>query len=478
MVVRGCAQPPPILLLVPPKVLLFALLMGCVSVFAASPERASGGVVVRLESTPLGQARRVVANQPVRLDFVVTDISDTPFSGLHPQVRARLRAQRASPDCGETSPSLDLGAPYLVVLGQNAQIIQEGRLLQTLPLSAMGGDWVWSSLLQRLIVVEPLAGQITFFDSEAWTQVATLALPQPDRIQLQPDGGYAWVSYGPMQEQRLAVVDPLTGALITSLHAGPGPLSLAFSADSHVTYVRTKDTLTAIDTHTLSPTTRLSVGDGQIAWSAAAHALYLSDPEGISALDGPQIRESGGGPIHFLLGGRYGLIPQADQLLVLDASVNQIVGAVDLRESALELAFTKDFVYVREATGVEVFPVRALHRLREPWAMRFFPVPYPSNTAGHLPTIAGLPTTAVRAGTVAVLADEQIDVYDEATAQLVISLPVESARSLRWLDRGMREAQAGHYQIAYRFPEPGIYDLIFSIDTPGFTGCFPLRVGL
>jgi hypothetical protein len=149
-----------------------------------------------------------------------------------------------------------------------------------------------------------------------------------------------------------------------------------------------------------------------------------------------------------------------------------------IEKSPDQLAFTKDYAYVRSNGSLEVSMIRmsTIGAGKEPYVTRF-PAGQVAPSEGRTP--AALAPSLVNAPDpnsvlVANVADQQIYYYTEGMAAPMGNLQnyKRDPRSVIVADRSLREIQTGTFETFTRLPKSGTYDVAFLLDAPRVTHCF------
>src|SRR5262249_45527830 len=141
-------------------------------------------------------------------------------------------------------PDLDLNIYYVLTLNGNGTIgvvdplfgYGGTKLLAMVPLKSPGADWALSKDETTVYVSLPQLNQVAVVDTMTWE--VRKAVPgglMPERIALQPDGQYLWVSGGGTGERSadsgVTVLDTATLEVAARIRTGTGDHDIAFSND-------------------------------------------------------------------------------------------------------------------------------------------------------------------------------------------------------------------------------------------------------
>jgi len=326
-------------------------------------------------------------------------------------------------------------------------------------------------------------------DNESFKVIGNIeAGSKPRRLALQPDGHYLWVG----NEDGVSAIDTETLKAAGHIETGKGHHELAFTADDGQAFVSNRDdgTVSVIDVRALKKTADLKTGPLPIAlaYSAAARALYVADgADGrIAVVTGEQPKVSatialkpGLGPMKPTPDGRWllALNSQEGRVHVIEVATNRLLQEIPVGSRPYEIAFSKDFAYVRSLDSEHVGMV-ALNRLGQDTALQTT-----SFTAGTAPPKQvedlGIGTTmAAAVGEAAMLVASPADnlSYYYMEGMLAPSgnfrNPAHSARGIAVVDRSLKETGPGQYSARVKIPAAGDYDVAFLLESPRVIHCF------
>jgi YVTN family beta-propeller protein len=398
-----------------------------------------------------------------------------------------------------STPSVDLNAWYVLAMNEDATIsvvnprfgFGGSQLLTFIDLDSAGEDWALSEDQQRLFVSMPASGRVAVVDLTSWKVIVRLDVSsRPQRIALQPDERYLWVSY----QDGVAAFDRETLKLATHIPTSGGPHELAFASDSGLLFVTNGGggTVSVIDTAGLRKIADVPTGvsPSSLAYSTLSRMAYVANQGGdIVAVNArgevtarmsaePGVRQLRAAP-----GGRFvfGVNPDKEQLLIIDASSNRVVQTGVIHGGPDQVTFTNNLAYIRRRSDATVLMV-PLDRIGVVDA----PLPLVDFTGGHLPFSKGslaspadsiVSVPASNAVLVANPADRAVYYYQEGMAAPMGQFQNYShePRAVMVVDRGLEEGPRGVYTTTGRLPQAGAYDVVFFLDSPRVVHCFELQ---
>jgi YVTN family beta-propeller protein len=467
-----------------------------------------------------GASRQLLSGTDATVRFKITDTSGAKLlTNLRPAVWIDQRVAGKAPDakdCREKVQSflqqgfskratVDLNSYFILTLNNepNISVIDPlsgfggSKLFTLVALRGPGEDWVMSADKKRLYVSMPLANQVAVVDTSNWNVIANIdAGAQPTRIALQPDNRYLWVANGGANEkdQGVTVIDTLSLKTAAQIQTGAGPHEIAFADDDSLAFVTNKQngTLSVIDIRKLARLSDLKVGSQPVAlaFSPLSKAVYVAN-EGdgtIAVVDGSRrevmarmTAEPGLRSLRLLPDGRYGFAVNSvtNKVYVFDLSANRIVHAVAVGPGSDQVAFTRDFAYVR-AGGSEFVTMIKISDLGKEAAVSRFPAGEKAPKTSASSSLADAIVPAPEAGAVLVAnpADKMIYYYAEGMAAPMGSFQNyrRDPKAVLVLDNSLRETAGGVYTSTVRLPAAGHYDVAFLLDTPRLVTCFDLNV--
>ncbi len=480
------------------------------------------GVEVEFTINPMTtgdkQPAALVEGQDALVRFRVTDTATkTPLAGVRPSVWLTQR-ESATTDpqlCREkiqsflqgslrARPDVDLNSYYLLVLNQepNISVIDPllgfggSKLVTLIMLRSPGADWVISRDQQRLYVSMPEVNQVAIVDTNIWKVLSNIDTgPRPVRLALQPDEKYLWVGTDEGAASGVTVIDTIGLKSVGHIPTGAGPHEIALSDDNKFAYVTNRDAglLTTIDVQKLTKIGEVKTGTTAtaVAFSPLSKSVYVSDERDgqLAVVDGrtqqvvtritlkPGVRR-----VRFAPGGRYGFVPNptTSNVYIFDASTNRLLHTEQVAKGPDQIAFSRDFAYVRSAGAVEVTLIR-LSTVGKELNIVTFPGGQlaPAEAARIIPSAADAITPAPEGNSmiVANVADQQLYYYTEGMAAPMGNFQNyrRAPRAVLVADRSLRESRTGVYETVTRLPKPGTYDVAFLLDTPRITHCFETR---
>lgn len=394
------------------------------------------------------------------------------------------------------------------------------KLYTTVRLKAIGEDWALTADQHRLFVSMPAANAVAVIDTDNWKVVADVpAGTAPARLALHPEERFLWVTgagTGPATARAVTVIDVTKNAVVGTVDAGAGPHRIAFSHDGALAFVTSEKaaTVTVVDARTLEKRAQVPVDASpvDVTWSPVGNAAYVvSERAGtISVIDGqsltvtarlalePGVRSLRFAPVlaggHGAHGGhgttrtaaRYGFAvnPARDQVTVIDATTNSILRTTEVADGPDQVAFTNSFAYIR----AERSPKISLISLDDPAASGIGALD--QFDAGRTPPIEG---GALSGAAAVVSAPDMPDaVYVLNPKEKMIyyyhwmeGMPIPSGglttygfdpKAVLVAGKDLRETAPGVYSATVKVTDRGNYDLVFLLDEPRVTDCFPLVV--
>jgi YVTN family beta-propeller protein len=458
-------------------------------------------------------------NVRVRLKFTETS-TGMPITGANPGAWLDLAdpRQKTTPNqCiskvkrlaeGSTfsAAEVELNGNYVLTLNADASVMVvdprfgfgDTRLLALIPLKARGEDWVANADGTRLYVSMPSADAIAVIDTNLWQVIANVAVPhRPERIALQPDEEYLWISFGSNDDDSgvlaLSARELRVAALVPT---GRGYHHIAFSDESAIAFVTNpgSGTVSVLDVRKLVKIKDVPVGGSPlwIAWSDLAQAAYVSSESdgAVVAIGGVgyamtrMMAEPGLGQIRFAPGGRFALVvnPRNDRIYVVDSSLNRIVQTGKLDKGPDQIAFSSKVAYVRHqaSDAILMIPLESLGTENKPVSVADFPGG--QHPAGHM-SVSSPADSVVRAvGEDAVLVanpgDHAVYYYMEGMAAPSgnFSTYDQEPRAVMVIERNLRERASGIYETVIKLTQAGVYDLALLLDKPEIVQCFDFSV--
>jgi YVTN family beta-propeller protein len=406
-------------------------------------------------------------------------------------------------------PELDLNVYHIVTLNEDATLTVVDprfgfggtKLLALVPLAATGQDWALDRAEDRLFVALPEVGKVAVVDTASWQVLEDLDVgPLPSRVALQPDGQYLWVAHDPAGSSATVIhsIAVEERKVAGTVPVGRGPHEIVFRADSRRAFLTNAadGTISVIDTGTLRELARIAVGSrpAALAYSTLADMVYLTDATdgSIAVLDAERLRlvtriaaGRGVGPIAFAPGGRLGFVlnPEGGSLAILDAASNRLIQSARLRQRPDQIAFSADFAYVRHrgTEHVVMIPLATVGQEGTPVPMIDFPAGQSplGLTSRPTPAAAIVQAPGENAVLVANSSDKSVYYYKEGMAAPMGNFTNyrREPRAVLVVDRSLRDrGTPGAYQTIARLKKPGLFDVVFFLDTPRIVHCFPIEV--
>jgi hypothetical protein len=164
---------------------------------------------------------------------------------------------------------------------------------------------------------------------------------------------------------------------------------------------------------------------------------------------------------------------------VFDMSSNRLAHTVPVGPAADQIAFTRQFAYIR-STGSEFVTMLKLADLGKEAAVSRFPAGQKAPRESPATSLASAIVPAPEEGSVLVAnpADETIYYYTEGMAAPMGSFQnyKRDPKALIVLDNSLRETAPGVYAITLRLAGAGRYDVPFLLDSPRVVNCFEFAV--
>lgn len=465
-------------------------------------------------SIEFSAASKVVAGEETTLRFKITDTSGgVPLSNLRPVAwidqrqtpqataarECRAKVQSFLQSSFTRQPIVDLNAYFILALNDepNISVIDPisgfggSKLYTLIALKSPGEDWVLTDDNKRLYVSMPLSNQIAVVDVPTWKVIANIdAGTKPTRVALQHDERYLWVG----NDNGVAVIDTVTAKLATQIKTGTGPHEIAFNDNDSLAFVTNKaaGTVSIIDVGKLAGISEVKVGPQptSIDFSSLSKTAYVAN-EGdgsIVAIGGSKhdviarIQTEPG--IHSLQippDSRYGFAVNTSKsvVYVFDLASNRLLHTVPVGPGSDQITFTRNFAYVRSA-GSEFVTMIKMAELGKEAAVTRFPAGQKAPGESSSTSIAPAIVAAPEEGSVLIAnpADKMIYYYTEGMAAPMGSFQnyQRDPRALLVIDNSLRETERGIYASSVRLPNPGVYDVVFLLDSPRVINCFELSV--
>ena len=462
-------------------------------------------------SIEFSTAAKPVAGEETTVQFKISGSNDRlPLSSLRPVawIDQRQTPQTSARECKEKvqaflqanftrRPTVDLNAYFILALNDDPSIsvidplsgFGGSKLYTLIPLKSNGEDWVMTADNKRLYVSMPASNQIAVIDVPTWKVIANVdAGPKPARLALQHDQKYLWVG----TDEGVTAIDTVTSQPAAHLKTGAGPHEIAFNDDDTIAFVtnKTAATVTLIDIRKLAVSKQLKPGfaPSTIAFSSLSKTAYVASDtdKTVLAIGGPKQDVVGrfavDGGVRALAsppGSHFGFALNSSQNLVqiFDVASNRVVHTVPVEPASDQIMFTKQFAYVRSPASEFVTLINLGALGKEAAVTRF---PAGQRAPGASDSIAAAIVPAPEDGSVLVAnpADEMIYYYTEGMAAPMGSFQnyKRNPRALLVVDNSLHETDRGVYTSSVRLPAPGVYDVVFLLDSPRLFNCFQMSV--
>jgi len=473
---------------------------------AAEPARVTDrGISVTLQASPSA----VRDGDALSVSFTLKDeATGTPLAGARP---AAWMAERKGPattphDCAAAAARflggaladrapVDFNAYYVLALNDDASIgvvdprfsFGGSQLLATVRLESPGEDWALAPDGKLLFVSMPEAGKVAAVDTGTWAVRRSIATGgRPGRVALQPDGARLWVA----GDRGVAAID---AASLEVVHRFPGPAhAVTFSDDSRAAFLAGSQ-LRIADTRSFEArAAALDFAPSAIAWSSAAQLLYAGGAAGgvvaaVQPKSGQVVArvklQPGFAQLRFAPGGRYAFLPNpaSDVVQVLDAATNQVVQTADVKDAPDQVTFTDRLAFIRRqrSDAVIMIPLQRVGAAPGIGLADFTGGQHPLGAGKRSSPADSIVEAPDGPGVlVANPADRSIYYYREGMAAPMGSFGNygREPRAVLVVDRSLRERPGGTYAASAVVADPGAYDVVFFLDSPRVTACFPLDV--
>ncbi|HEX8424437.1 MAG TPA: cytochrome D1 domain-containing protein, partial [Pyrinomonadaceae bacterium] len=320
-------------------------------------------------------------------------------------------------------------------------------------------------------------------------------------LRLQGDGKYLWVGNDGIGDapSGVTVIDTVTGKVAAAhIATGAGHHEIAFSADDRFAFVsnRVDGTLSVIDVARLAKIKDLKTGaqPASLAFSPAGRALYVAH-EGDGAIVSVDTErhvilsripaKAGLVALRFAPDGRHGFVVNQKESAVhiFDASTNRLLHTVTVGKSPDQVAFTKQFAYVRSLGNEQVSMINLSHlgkgTVSESSVARFPAGQKPPEAAANRSRAdVIIPSAEDSSVLVANPADKMIYYYQEGMAAPMGTFTnyKREPRALLIWDASLRETAPGVYSTKAQLTGQGNYDVAFLLDSPRVVNCFEMSV--
>lgn len=478
------------------------------------------GITVELEIEPVqGDVLREAEYARVRFKF--SDTTGNPLSGLYPgawmdRLGAKpglVESNEGVVDCKKkvesfiggsllSRPEMDLNVYYVLALNQDATIsvvdplfgYGNSKLLTMVFLKSPGEDWAVSPDGNRLFVSMPEVNRVAVVETASWKVTSEIETgARPRRVGLQPDGQYLWVA----TDTGVTVIDARKAEKVADVATGKGGHDLVISDDSRFVFVTNAadGTVSVLDAGKLAKVRDVAVGKDpvSVAWSTQAKAAYVVSPTDgtIVAVSGTSekpvariVDKPGLGAIRFAPGGRLGfvVVPDKDEVHILDAASNKIVQTADVEDQPDQIAFSDELAYVRHkgSETVLMIPLKTVGEAGRPVPVVDFPGGQhpPGKLARFTPALGIVQAPGSTAVLVANSEDKAIYFYKEGMAAPMgqFSNYGKKPQAVQVVDRSLRESRPGVYETIVKMSRAGDYEIALFLDAPRMTHCFPVKL--
>ncbi len=460
---------------------------------------------------------QLMEDQDAVVRVVVKDTATgSPLAGVRPSLwMSQRNGERATPEqCKEkvksflqgslrARPDVDLNTYYVLALNSepNISVIDPllgfgGTKLVTLVLlESPGEDWAITRDQERLFVSMPASNKVAVVDTNTWKVVANVETgARPVRVALQPDEKYVWVG----TDEGVSVIDATTFKEAARIPTGAGRHEVAFGGDSRTAFVANgaAGTLSLVDVVKLAKTADVKTGKGadSLAVSPLSKFVYVTDSAAgrVAVVDPSKASvlthiaaAPGLGAVRFAPGGRHGFVANAaaGTVHIFDASTNRMLHDIKVAKGKDiagrgpdQVAFTKEFAYVRSSGSLDVTMIRLSTVGKEPDVVTF-PAGQSAPAESRTSAAAADSVTPAPEGNsmlVANVADKLIYYYTEGMAAPMGDFQnyKREPRAVLIADRSMREVKTGTYETVTKLPRGGDYDVAFLLDSPRVMHCF------
>jgi YVTN family beta-propeller protein len=256
------------------------------------------------------------------------------------------------------------------------------------------------------------------------------------------------------------------------------------------------NSVSVVDTRTLNTVKEIQVGEGpaSAAYSELANAVYVSltDAGSVAVIDAKTLElistikaDAGIAEIAVAPGGRYVFIlnRKKDLVQIIDCSVNEIVQSGTVGKAPFQISFTNEFAYINHLGTADVYmiPLGPVGHKGSPLSVVTFPGGQQSLGSASInsPAARVVQAAGENAVLVANAPDKQVYYYKEGMAAPMGSFSDYGREPMAvWVvDRSLRERTSrGVYETVAKLGTPGLYDVVFFLDSPRFVHCFDFAV--
>src|SRR4030095_4295977 len=353
-----------------------------------------GGVSVTFSIQPItatGPVKgQLIEATEATVRFEITDTtSRKPLTNLRPVAWIDARGESAPLEargCREKVQTLlqsnfaekadvDLNSYFILTLNHEPNIsvidpfssVGPTRLYTLVALRSPGEDWVLTANQKRLFVSLPQVNQVAVVDTSTWQVIANIdAGIKPSRLALSADRQYLWVGNDSAEAlgSGVTVIDTTTLKVSARITTGAGHHEIGFTENDRYAFVTNKEegTLSIFNVHKLAKLKDLPIGlkPTALTFSSLSKTVYVAN-EGdgnIVAVDGTShailtriTMQPGLHAMRLTPDDRYGFVTNIanDTVSIFDVSTNRFLQRVPVGPGPDQLAFTRDFAYVRSS---------------------------------------------------------------------------------------------------------------------------------
>lgn len=392
--------------------------------------------------------------------------------------------------------SLD-AEPSVSVLDPAVSFSGRSSLYTAIRLLGRGFDWAKTNDDARLFVALPDERKVAIADLQTFTVLNHVSLSgRPTRLALQPDERLLWVGQTGENphEQRLDVIDTITGASVAHVSVPAGHHEFAFSDDGRSVFVthRQSKSLSLIDGGTLAvmQTIGLNYEPLGVAVNQKERSIWIIDGKAgrlhrydwLGHREDSVSLEAGLGPGKITPDGRFLLIvnPTQHRLYVLDAGTGRERHRLTLSGQPYDLMFSAQYAYVRALESEQVAMVALASLESAQPTLSYIPAGAVGvgATAG-LPRASSMTPTLDQTGAFfATPAERTLYHYMEGMNAPATGLHTygHTPMSAMVVRRGLREVGPGEYAAVVRLPSAGRMVLILGSETPAIRECLGFKV--
>ncbi len=483
------------------------------------------GISVDFSVEAAAPAAQLREGDPVLFRFNLADsASGSPILGAHPAAwldHVAPGEKRSSEVCEQKFrtflggglagiPDLNLNIYYAVTLNSDNTLsvldplvgFGGSKLLAIVQLRSPGFDWVLTADQSKLFVSLPDANQVAMVDTKSWTVVSSADVTlHPRRVVLQPDQQYLWVASDPSGpdggDSGVSVFSVNGLRLAARIVTGRGSHEIVFSEDSRYALVSNsaQDTVSIIDTRTLRKVKDLETGSNPVSMDYSAKvgaALVSHRSDGTVAVVSPQRGEvlariptaPGVGQIRFDPSRRYAFAVNSgkNEVYIIDAALQRLVQTFDVKSQPDQISFTDTLAYIRHSGSEQVIMV-PLDQIGAPGkavpVVTFPGGKHPPGDGATSPAAGIVPASGDSAVLVANPKDRSVYYYGEGMAAPVGTFDVggHQPQAVIVVDRSLRSRPgSGSYETTGIVGAPGVYDVVFFLDSPKLVHCFAIAV--